>query len=119
VVWEVLHASGDHLTADEVHAAARAQLPELSLPTVYRILVDFIEAHHAREIPIPHGPSRYETICDDDQHGDLVCNTCGRVEKIRDQPLVVSAREATESHPFDQDDLHVVLYGTCKSCHVS
>ena|SRR5579871_3275171 len=116
LVWEILHHSSDHLTAEQLHTEAKAQLPDLSQPTVYRILTALVDAHHVREIAIPHGPSRYETICADDPHSDLVCNRCGRIEKVHDEVLVRTARSAMAGHDFQPDELHLVLYGTCGCC---
>jgi Fe2+ or Zn2+ uptake regulation protein len=119
LLWEILHSSHDHLTAEDIHNAASARLSELSLPTVYRILVDLVESNHVRELAVPHGPSRYEAICADDRHSDLVCNSCGHIEKLRDAALDALRQAATEQYGFQTDNLHTVLYGTCHRCRAA
>ncbi|HEY0581193.1 MAG TPA: Fur family transcriptional regulator [Chloroflexota bacterium] len=119
MIWELLHGSHQHLTAEQLHAAAVEHLPDLSEPTVYRTLADLVDAGHVREIAVPRGPSWYETICADDQHSDQVCTACGQVEKLRDVPLERAARVATEGRAFVADDVHLVLYGTCERCRTA
>lgn len=119
LIWDLLHTSRTHWTADQLHEAAAARLPELSQPTVYRTLLDLVEANHVREIAVAHGPSRYEAVCPDDQHSDIVCNVCGHVEKLCNQALDCAARTALDGHAFRRDTLHVVLYSTCERCQAA
>ena len=115
-IWEVLHSSRDHLTAEQIQEAASERLTDLTRPTVYRTLVGLVETNHVREIAVAHGPSRYEAICSDDLHSDLVCNECGRIEKLRDADVSGVLHSAAEAHGFQTDNVHVVLYGTCQQC---
>ncbi|MBV9120437.1 MAG: transcriptional repressor [Chloroflexi bacterium] len=116
LIWGLLHDSDDHISAEQLHRAAVARMADLSRPTVYRTLVDLVLSGHVREIAVPHGPSRYETICSDDQHGDLVCNECGHIEKLYAPALDDLVHQATEQHAFLTDNAHLVLYGTCGEC---
>jgi Fe2+ or Zn2+ uptake regulation protein len=119
VVWEVLHHSEEHLTAEQLHAAAQLELAELSRASVYRILVDLAESGHVREIAVAHGASRYETICEDDPHSDLVCNRCGQIEKLQEPALTHAAQDVIGRHSFEPETSHLVLYGICDSCRQS
>jgi len=116
LIWEVLHGSHSHLTAEELHDEASTRMSELSRPTVYRTLVDLVDANQVREIAVPHGPSRYETICPDDPHSDLVCNVCGRIQKLQDPAVDAVVEVARQRHAFKPDNAHLVIYGTCKDC---
>jgi Fur family ferric uptake transcriptional regulator len=114
LIWEELHGSRQHLTAEELHQQVSRRMPEVSRPTVYRTLVDLVNADQVREIAVAHGPSRYEAICSDDRHSDLVCNVCGSIEKVRDPAFDTALQAAQRRHAFSE--VHLVLYGTCRHC---
>jgi Fe2+ or Zn2+ uptake regulation protein len=116
VIWTILHSSRTDLTADYLHRAERSELPDLSHGTVYRTLLSLIAFAWVREIAAVHGSSWYEAICSDDVHGDVVCNVCGRIEKVPSTALARAASTATTHSELQLTACHVVVYGTCRTC---
>ncbi|MDP9075701.1 MAG: transcriptional repressor, partial [Actinomycetota bacterium] len=76
VIAEVLAGEHVHLTAESVHAQARAVLPEISLATVYNTLNELVVMGELREVQAGDGPRRYDpNVGSDHQH--LQCIRCG------------------------------------------
>ncbi|MBW8782262.1 MAG: transcriptional repressor [Verrucomicrobia bacterium] len=59
VVYSALLTRRDHPTADEVHARVRAELPTISLATVYNCLETLVQCHLVRAVNFERGPTRY------------------------------------------------------------
>jgi hypothetical protein len=70
-----------HLTAEAVHAAAQALLPEISLATVYNTLNELVNMGEVLEISDGNGPKRYDpntTMA----HQHLLCIRCGTLRDV-------------------------------------
>ncbi|MBI4622234.1 MAG: transcriptional repressor [Verrucomicrobia bacterium] len=59
VVYNVLLKKRDHPTADEVYARVKADLPTISLATVYNCLEALVQCHLVRSVNLDRGPTRY------------------------------------------------------------
>jgi Fur family peroxide stress response transcriptional regulator len=59
VVYNVLLQKRDHPTADEVYARVRAELPTISLATVYNCLEAMVQCQVVRAVNFERGPTRY------------------------------------------------------------
>ncbi|WP_035771406.1 Fur family transcriptional regulator [Arthrobacter sp. Br18] len=70
-----------HSTADDAAAAVRAELPHITVQSVYVVLADLTDAGLLRRIETPHSPARYETRVGDNHH-HAVCTGCGRIEDV-------------------------------------
>lgn len=81
-VAEVLYGDHVHLSADEVFAAARRRLPEISLATVYNTLNELVAMGELLEVDVVDGPKRYDPNVAE-EHDHLVCDSC---HTIRDVP---------------------------------
>lgn len=59
VVYNVLLAKRDHPTADEVYARVRADMPTISLATVYNCLEALVQCRAVRAVNFEREPTRY------------------------------------------------------------
>jgi Fur family transcriptional regulator, peroxide stress response regulator len=59
VIYDVLIKKRDHPTADEVFARVRADLPSISLATVYNCLETLVQCNLVRAVNFERGPTRY------------------------------------------------------------
>lgn len=59
VVFSVLLTKRDHPTADEVYARVRAEMPSISLATVYNCLETLVQCQLVRAVNFERGPTRY------------------------------------------------------------
>jgi len=58
-IYGVLMKKRDHPTADEVYARVRAELPSISLATVYNCLETLVQCGLIRVVNFERGPTRY------------------------------------------------------------
>ncbi len=59
VVYSVLLTKRDHPTADEVFARVKAEMPTISLATVYNCLETLVQCDLVRAVNFERGPTRY------------------------------------------------------------
>jgi Fur family peroxide stress response transcriptional regulator len=81
-VFAYLRSVEDHPTAEQVFAAVRRQIPNISLATVYKALEALVDARVAHRLADDTGAARYDGRSD--AHYHLRCETTGR---ILDVPL--------------------------------
>jgi len=80
ILHRLLRAGPQHLTAEELLGRSRAQIPNVSLPTVYATLDLFEELGVIRRVP-GTGPAQvYDSRTDGHHH--LRCVRCGGVGEI-------------------------------------
>jgi Fe2+ or Zn2+ uptake regulation protein len=76
-VFAYLRTAQSHPTAEQVFAAVRRQLPNLSLATVYKALEALVDAGLANRIAGDQGPTRYDGRSEPHYH--LRCQHSGEV----------------------------------------
>lgn len=81
-VLACLRTTCGHPTAEQVFAAVRRQMPNISLATVYKALEALVAAGLANRIAGDHGPTRYDGRSEPHYH--LRCQKSG---EIFDLPL--------------------------------
>jgi Fur family transcriptional regulator, peroxide stress response regulator len=85
-VFDHLRGVESHPTAEEVYAAVRHDIPNISLATVYKALEALVDCGLASKICNSDGPSRYDYRSD--AHYHLRCTKTGQV---RDLPIAFDA----------------------------
>jgi len=93
-VVTVLERGTQHATAEEVHAAARLIVPEISLATVYNVLTELVEMGEVGEVRLGHGAARFETNVTFHYHH--VCDDCGRVVDVPAPDMTACMRSCAE-----------------------
>ena len=118
LVWDVLHRTAGHLTAEQIQRVLAPRLPGFTLPTVYRNLQFLRRAGLVRELRLAEGPVRFEADDDGVGHPHLVCRGCGTIEHLDADDLASAAAAATASaaRGFPVQDVEVLLYATCAGC---
>lgn len=75
-IWEIISASRNHMTAEQVFTALRQSYPTVALATVYNNLNRLWAAGRIRKVSVEGMPDRYDRL---DRHDHLVCRRCGRL----------------------------------------
>lgn len=75
----------DHPTADSVYAAVREELPNISLGTVYRNLMQLVDAGELQVVNTGDNISRFDPTTT--EHAHFQCHECGRVFDV-DGPVL-------------------------------
>ena len=112
-IFRVLHDNAAHPTADAVHAAVVADMPSVSLRTVYATLHELAEMGELRQLELGTGSARFDPNTGDHHH--LVCDRCGSVQDITaDFPGV--ALTPDDAFGFEVDTTQIVFRGRCATC---
>lgn len=104
-----------HLTAEELHAAARGIVPEISLATVYNALNELAMMGEVREVRVAGGSVRYDPNVDVAHH-HLVCDTCGLIMDVNPRGTDQLRLPRSDQHGFRVAAVEVVFRGTCRRC---
>ena len=81
LLYSIVTAAPRHLTAEEIHAIARQEMPTLALGTVYRNLGQLTAEGRIGRVEMPcDAPARYDR--DSRSHPHLVCERCGHVDDL-------------------------------------
>ena len=114
MVIDVLAATPDHLTAEDLIAEVEGRLPGISPSTVYRVIQRLTELDVVEHVHTSVGPPIYHLR--EHGHAHLVCNGCGRILDIADEHLHDLRNTLEISFGFTLDPHHSALVGHCASC---
>ncbi len=115
IVLEIVKRSGQHLTAEDIHAAILPQHPYVNIATVYRTLQWLQEVGLVAPIAIGGGPLHYEYVHGKTHH-HLVCQDCGYEQEIGDDLLDVLKTQLQERYAFTAQLNHLAIPGLCAAC---
>jgi Fe2+ or Zn2+ uptake regulation protein len=114
-IYDVLAASHDHPTAEQLFQRVRGVLPRVSLGTVYRNLDKLREQGRLRVVRLEGGQAHYDAMMD--AHDHFVCERCGGVVDLPSRAPAV-ALDAVEAAGHEVHWHTTALYGVCKQCAV-
>lgn len=80
IVYDVVHNSCEHLTAEQVYNLAKEQIPSIVMATVYNNLNALTESGELRRVSIHGEPDRYDRP--EIPHEHLKCDKCGQVHDL-------------------------------------
>jgi Fe2+ or Zn2+ uptake regulation protein len=113
-VYEVLLQRRDHPTAEEVFLRAKAEMPEISMATVYNCLDALVQCGLAKQVNMDRGATRF---CPNmREHSHFHCEFCGvivDVEPARGRP----ALGWSVPRGFRVTHADVSLRGICRDCN--
>lgn len=90
-VFHVLRAQTDHPTADEVYLRSKAEMPDMSMATVYNTLDALVKCGLVKQVNVDRAATRF--CCNMQDHCHFYCEECGGVHdielsgEIRDFPI--------------------------------
>lgn len=112
-VFGVLHDNTAHPTAESIHAAVTARLPNVSLRTVYSILGELSEMGEVLQLELGTGSFRFDP--NTEPHHHAVCERCGTVRDVFvDHPDVRPAD--AQGDGFRITGTEIVFRGVCAPC---
>jgi Fur family transcriptional regulator, stress-responsive regulator len=107
-----------HLTAEEVLAAARRTVPEVSMATVYNTLNELVSLGEVRELRLGSGPTRYDPNAFLAHH-HLLCAGCGVLHDVRPDGVSALRLARGEQRGFALSGVDVVFRGYCPACRLA
>lgn len=114
MILQIVQDAGGHLSPVEIFERARAKLPGITEPTVYRTLAFLREQGILMAAHTGSGSLVYETA--DHLHHHLVCRQCGGSVELEHDTLADLYARLNAQTGFALDDRHVTLFGLCPSC---
>jgi Fe2+ or Zn2+ uptake regulation protein len=112
-IFRVLHGTAVHPTAEAVHDAARAEMPAISLKTVYATLNDLAAMGELQRLDMGTGSWRFDPNVEPHHH--LVCTACGKVRDVyADYRHVTIPPDRRQG--FTVGTAEVVFRGLCGDC---
>lgn len=112
LLFRLLHDNETHPSAEALYQAASAQMPGISLRTVYQTLTDLVAMGELKQLSVGPGSSRFDPNVDDHHH--IVCRSCG---DVRDVYLVEDLQPHVDGlRGFEIEFARVVFEGRCASC---
>lgn len=114
-VIRVLQNSRTHPDAAQVHAEVRAELPSVSLGTVYRTLDALVKDGMVMTIERTGQATRYDFKRPGEPHHHAICRSCGAVFDVA---LETVPKLPASSLPagFQVSDVHLEFMGVCAEC---
>jgi Fur family transcriptional regulator, ferric uptake regulator len=106
-----------HATPEAILDEVAAQLPGMTLSTVYRALEALEEVDLVTHTHLGHSPLTYHAV-DDHQHIHLVCETCQQVISADSSLADALRHQIAQAYEFDVDPTHMAIAGRCKNCRV-
>jgi Fe2+ or Zn2+ uptake regulation protein len=104
---------GAHLTAEAIHERVRAELPAVSLGTIYRTL-DILRDIGLVQVFAYGGAARYEAALD--KHHHLVCTACGEIVNVPAPQVLSIALAVAQDNRYTGVDATLVISGRCMRC---
>ncbi len=115
-IADAVLGTDQHLSAEDVAQALRAQGATAGTATVYRTLDVLVRSGLVVERDFGEGFKRYEASRGVPHHEHLLCTTCGKVTEFRDERLERMTTLLAEAHDFSRQRHRLVIYGLCGAC---
>lgn len=116
LVWAALTSEPDrHLSAGEIAARVRAELPRVNPSTIYRTLELLVDEGLVLRTDLGADRVFYEPAHDHPHH-HVVCRSCGAVAHIRDDALGDLPERVDAACGFALGDEEITLFALCPAC---
>jgi len=109
-VYQFLHSTTEHPTAEEVFSTVRQTIPSISLATVYKALEALVDAGVAAKLSSTDGPARYD--CRMDSHYHVRCLQTGRIHDLPTpfDPALLDKLDPKLVESLERQGFHVTAY---------
>jgi Fe2+ or Zn2+ uptake regulation protein len=114
VIFRLLYADDAHPTVESLYERAQAEMPTMSLKTVYQTVHDLEALGEVDVLDLGTGSLRVDPNVEHPHH-HLVCRSCGRV---RDLPIEFDGLRVPGRYrrDFTVDAVQVIFRGRCDNC---
>jgi len=113
-IFRLLDGNVEHPTVEALHESARAEMPTISLKTVYQTVHDLEDLGEVHLLHVGTGSVRVDPNVEHPHH-HMICTECGRVRDVLvdvgDLRIPARARDG-----FDVADVQVHFRGVCADC---
>lgn len=113
-ILRIMEGNKTHPRAEDVYNRVVAELPNVSLRTVYRNLNKLSEEGVLRKIQVPNAPDRFDITLEPHQH--ILCTGCGEFIDVfmnNEERLLTEIKDLCG---YDITGIDVVYRGRCPDC---
>lgn len=114
-ILDLLAASPEHMSAEEIYQQARKIQPNISLGTVYRNLDTLSEQGMIIRSSFADGKARYE-MAGIEHHHHLICLQCGEIRDLEQCPMAPDLEAVLQEEDFQVVQHQFEIYGYCHQC---
>ncbi len=111
LILKIINNSNKHLTADEVYALAKEEMPGIALATVYNNLNYLSSEGYIKKLNLNSGIVNYDKSILPHEH--CVCDKCG---KILDFKITDFSDKLEKQLNTDVRDYELVVHILCDEC---
>lgn len=115
-VLEVFLENEGHLSIDELHDIVKKKYPKISHSTTFRTMKIIEEAGLATKIRGADNVFCFEHLHKHNQHGHLVCLSCGKIIEFDNSEIIKLQNKAAKEKGFKPLQYGAKVSGLCKSC---
>jgi len=116
-VAEVVFASEEHLSVDDIEAALRDRDERIGKATIYRTLDLLVRSRLVEEHDFGEGFKRYEhRLSSRPIHEHMICVECGTVTEFESNELYRVESRVRAEYGFAPVRRRLEIYGLCKAC---
>lgn len=115
-ILQVLAGTEEFLSAQDLHAALRADGSTIGLATVYRALQEMASGGDLDTVRNSSGEVLYRQCDEPAHHHHLVCRRCGRTQEVEAPQVERWARSIAAQYGYTDIDHEVELFGLCAEC---
>ena len=109
-ILDMINATSDHLTAEQIYLRLKASNSKAVLATVYNNLNLLYEQDQVRKVSVEGYPDRYDKTR---KHDHLVCKMCGALSDICFSDLTAQLQAQIPEEILSYD---LKIYYICPSC---
>ena len=114
-ILEIIFASDEHFTPDELFERLRTAGTKTSRATVYRTLGLLVEADLIHEIELGDGQTTYDpNFVAHPNHNHLICDDCGKVVEFEDSHLDLQTECLTRRLGYSAVRQSLRIEATCE-----
>jgi Fur family ferric uptake transcriptional regulator len=117
LVLDILHESGEHLTAEDILDYVESRAPGVNKSTIYRTL-ELLESLGC-VFKSEYGDRFIYHHAEEGHHHHLVCRKCGKSVDCDEDLFHSVEKELDKKLGFQVDFRHVVVSGFCRECRKS
>ncbi len=109
-ILQYLKSVNSHPTAEIVYNAIKADMPTITLATVYRNLNLLAENGEILRLEI-NKEFHFDAFCDSHQH--FVCENSGKIYDLDDHEITDFIKSKVDTSKFNAKSVSIIIKGTC------
>ncbi len=114
LIVDIIHGSGDHVTAEEIITRVKSEMPGVNKSTIYRTL----ETLEKTGCIVKSGAGDHFIFhpAEEGHHHHLLCASCHKTIECDEDLFAPLEKILKEKYGFKASFKHLVISGLCQEC---